>query len=163
MEIEFDMSEELFIRLQREWNELVSEGQDPFAMGHHELAVMTGEESQSWKEFLMDHRVSKWLSEETELRKEQKIRQIIAGLDANSKSPGTAQTLSALQNSQKKANEKDGPTFVYCYIPLSKEEKKANNIKQMTRDPFLVGEEEEVPTTQVTDITNQITNSEDFL
>lgn len=165
MDISFDeFTEQVYIRLQREWNELAAEGNDPFAMNHYDLAIMTGEEAQDWKEFLMDGRVSKWLDDETELRKQQKIRQIIAGLDANSKSPGTAQTLSALQNSSKKANEKDGPTFVYCYIPLSVEEKKADNVKQLKKDPFLVGEEEDIPTKKesVSD-SLEMTNSEDFL
>lgn len=161
MNIPFDPDDEAqFIELQSRFNEL---GEDALSYSHHELATITGIDSQAWKEFLMDTRVSDYLKHETDVMIQVKYRKAIKDLDTNSKSYGAAQVFNALA----KANEKDegpaeGPTFVYCYIPLSKEEKQAGNIKTVHKDPFKV-EVADTPTI-VDEIVNvDITDSHEYL
>lgn len=144
MNIPFDPdSEQKFIAMQEEFNAM---GEDAIAYSHYELARMSVSypDPQDWKAFLFDARVSEFLTEEAELLRQIKYRRAINDLDTNSKSPGAAQVFNALSKAEEKKDEvATGPAVIYTYIPLSKEERAASNVKILHKDPFAV----EVPDT----------------
>ena len=55
-----------------------------------------------------------------------------------SKSVGQAQLIGALNKQLKETQSaKEGPTFIYTYVPLSKEQEQAENIVILEEDPFI--------------------------
>ena len=56
---------------------------------------------------------------------------------SDSRSVGQAQLMTTLQKLDEKSTSKEGPIFVYCYIPLSSEQAQAENIQILDHDPFL--------------------------
>ena len=161
MEIPFnETTEQHMIEMQDAFNLL---GGDAIVYDHYELEQMTSIPSYRWKEFLTDPRVSDYLNKELELMKQNKLRKALAQLDTNAKTPGAAQVLNALLSANKEtAAKKEGPAFVYCYIPLSKEEKTADNVKIINKDPFIVEDNAE-PIQETTQESVDITNSREYL
>lgn len=56
---------------------------------------------------------------------------------SESRSTGQAQLMTAIQKMQEKTSTKEGPVFVYCYVPLSTEQEQAPNVIKLDNDPFL--------------------------
>lgn len=162
MDIPFDEMTELdMIQMQEQFNLL---GEDAITYNHYELESMTGIPASDWKKFITDPRVSDYLNRELELMKQNKLRKAVAQLDTNAKTPGAAQVLNALISANKKDNiESNGPIFIYSYIPLTKEEKAAPNVKTLTKDPFLVDDGNDAPQPEKKSEDVDITNQNEYL
>jgi hypothetical protein len=126
-----------YINMQDQFNELLP---DALRMSHYELAKVTKYNSTDWRSFFTHPQVADWINEEIELLKQNKFKILLDNADSFSKSPGHAQLLSALLSSMKKETKKEGPAFVYCYIPLNENEEAAENVRILKKDPFKVEE-----------------------
>lgn len=130
LEIEFNEDETKYKELQDYYNHI---GQEALYMDHYQLAERTEESPIDWKEFLIDPRVSAFISEEMELLKKAKVAVMLRDVDTN-KSTGQAQLLNTLLNQTKGTETKEGPAFIYTYIPLNENEAQAENVVILNED-----------------------------
>lgn len=107
-------------------------------LSHYDLVKITNVKDVSmWKRFLMDAKVSDWLSNELMMFKELQLRKAIKNATDNTKSVGVAQMISALDRTLKDdSGSKEGNTFVYCYVPLNDKEMQAPNVVSLDTDVF---------------------------
>lgn len=122
--IEFKEDEKDFDRLQELFNEI---GQEAIFMSHYELAERTDESPILWKAFLLDPRVSAFITEELDMLKKSKVAVMLNTVDTN-RNTGQAQLLNTLLNQTKDTDKKDGPVFIYTQIPLNEQEQHARNV-----------------------------------
>ena len=118
------------------WLTFKSLGQDALIMSHYDLAEATDTDSDTWKLFLKEPDVAEWINQEMELIRDSEMKKLVKDI-SESKSVGQAQLMTALQKLSEKETTKSGPAFIYCYIPLNAEQKKAPNVLDIGYDPFL--------------------------
>ena len=121
---------------ERLWLTFKNLGEDALVMSHYDLAKETDTPSEIWKDFLKEPDVSEWINQEMELIRDSEMKKLVKDIN-ESKSVGQAQLMTALQKLSDKETTKSGPAFVYCYIPLNAEQKKAENVLNIGYDPFL--------------------------
>lgn len=109
---------------------------DVFYKNHWDLAKDTGITAQEWKHFLMLPAVAEYVSQELNMLIENQRRAILRDLNKNQRSVGTAQILNALDKVLSGTNTRDGPIFIYSYVPLNEQERTAPNVIELKRDPF---------------------------
>ena len=110
-----------------------------FYYTHYELAKLDGSPShnpQDWKNFLIDPRVSDYITQEIRLLQQSEMRKILQDISKNSKSVGTAQNLTALMKFMGNDGTKEGPAIIYTYVPLNDQEQQAPNVRMLDHDPF---------------------------
>ena len=134
MNIKFNDNEIELQQLQDVFNEL---GEDALYYSHYELASATDYSASDWKLFLTDPRVQDFLELELSLNQQTAIRKMMRDID-QSRSTGQAQLLNTLVNQSSQSKKKEGPIFIYTYIPLNKEEEYAPNVQIAESDPFEV-------------------------
>lgn len=134
MNIEFGENEIELQQLQEVFNEL---GQDALYYNHYELAQATEYSASDWKYFLTDPRVQEYLDLELSLSQQTAIRKMMRDID-QSRSTGQAQLLNTLISQTNQSKKKDGPIFIYTYIPLNEEEQHAPEVQIAERDYFKV-------------------------
>lgn len=134
MNIHFNDDEIELIQLQEVFNDL---GEDALYYSHYELANATEFTATDWKFFLTDPRVQDYLELELSLNQQTAVRKMMRDID-QSKSTGQAQLLNTLVNQTTQSKKKEGPIFIYTYIPLNKEEQHAPNVQIADSDPFEV-------------------------
>ena len=133
MNIKFNEHEIEFDQLQKAFNDI---GPDAIYMDHYELAQVTPFSVVMWKLFLTDPRVQDFLQSELALMQQASVRKMMRDID-QSKSTGQAQLLNTLITQSNNSNKKkDGPIFIYTYIPLNKEEQYAPYTETSSSDPF---------------------------
>jgi uncharacterized protein YqcC (DUF446 family) len=134
MNIQFNEFEVELQQMQEAFNDI---GVDALYMSHHELAAATEFNAMSWREFLMDPRVREFLESELALMQQASIMKMMKDID-QSKSTGQAQLLNTLIQQTSQNKKKDGPIFIYSYVPLNEEETYAPNVQTLQSDPFKV-------------------------
>lgn len=132
MNLKFNDNEIELKQLQEVFNEL---GEDALYFSHYDLANNTEFSAADWKMFLTDPRVQEFLELELNLAQQTAVRKMMRDID-QSKSTGQAQLLNTLVNQSNQNKKKDGPIFIYTYIPLNKEEEHAPNVQIAESDPF---------------------------
>ena len=126
IDINFDKEKEkLFCELQEEFNNI---GPDALQMTHYELAERSGDSPISWKKFLLDPRVSAYITEELDMLKKSQVSKLLSEA-STSRSTGQAQLLNTLLNQTKVSEKKEGPVFIYTRIPLNDQELGAQNVR----------------------------------
>jgi hypothetical protein len=110
-----------------------------FFMTHYEIAQL--KESpvavpSKWKVYITDPRVSEYISQELKLLQQVEINKLLKGISSKANNVGTGQTLNALIKVAENTGVKEGPIFVYSYIPLSQEELNAPSVQILPDDPF---------------------------
>lgn len=124
IDIAFKEEETELLRLQDLFNTV---GTRALFMSHYELADETAESPITWKQFLMDPRVSAFIAEEMDMLKKSKVAVMLNQVDTN-KNTGQAQLLNTLLNQTKGSDKKEGPVFIYTYVPLNDQEVNAGNV-----------------------------------
>lgn len=115
---QFEACKEQFLKL----------GERALYMNHYQLAMETHiEDPILWKMFLIDPRIADYITTEMNLIRTASINEIIHKAP-NSKSVGQAQLINALVKIDETAANKEGPVFIYSYVPLNDEQKFAPNI-----------------------------------
>ena len=103
-------------------------GERALYMNHYQLAIETRiEDPILWKMFLIDPRIADYISSEMNIIRNASINEIIQKAP-NSKSVGQAQLINALVKIDESASNKDGPVFIYSYVPLNQEQMFAPNV-----------------------------------
>jgi hypothetical protein len=98
-------------------------------LNHYQLAEITElNDALIWKEFLMDPHTVDYVSSEMALIRTAAINQMTAEAP-KSRSVGQSQLINALQKLDEKATHKEGPAFIYSYVPLNEEQKHAPNVR----------------------------------
>lgn len=108
------------------------------AWSHYDLAIETElDEIDTWREYLQEPDVMEWLQKERHLLQQSELAKLSTHMD-NTQSVGRAQLLTSMMKvtEANKITSNDGPAYIYCYIPLSNEQRKAENVKELTSDIF---------------------------
>jgi hypothetical protein len=125
MNIQFKDDEILFQQMQEEWNKI----EDAFFLDHYELAKQNHFSPLAWRQFLTNAQVADWMTIETRLIEQSRVRMLLKDLDVNSRSTGLPQLLNTLTTHiDKREAKSNGPIFIYMHVPLNEEEKYASNI-----------------------------------
>lgn len=110
--------------------EFLALGESALTMNHYQLAVETAiDDPITWKMFLLDPRIADYISSEMNIIRSAGINEIIKQAP-NSRSVGQAQLINALVKIDEATANKDGPVFIYTYVPLNPEQKFAPNIME---------------------------------
>ena len=110
-----------------------------FYKTHYEIARMPdapASNPQEWKNFLTEGRVAEYVNQELQLLQQTEMRKLLENISSKSRSVGTAQTLTAMIKSIESNAVKEGPIFIYTYVPLTEEEMNALNVVVLDHDPF---------------------------
>ena len=103
-------------------------GEKALYLNHYQLAAETHiKDAILWKLFLTDPRIADYISSEMSRIRTASINEIIHKAP-NSKSVGQAQLINALVKIDEAAVNKNGPVFIYSYVPLNEEQKFAPNV-----------------------------------
>lgn len=126
----FTQMEELFLAL----------GKQAISMNHYDFANASRNTSltaEDWKNFLSDNRVKAYIDSEFLAIRDAEFRKIISNINS-SKSVGQAQIINSLAKMQDMNADdgKSGPAFIYMYVPLTDQEKHADNVEVLDRDIF---------------------------
>lgn len=129
-----EMTNELY---QQMWVIFRGYGETALAMNHYDLAKETTiKEAHLWKIFLMEPEVMDYANSEINLIKNAELNKMLSGI-GSSKSVGQAQLMVALTKLNEGTTIKDGPVFIYTYVPLSTEQAQAKNVVQLPEDIFI--------------------------
>ena len=121
----------------RLWEAFKQQGVDALSMSHYDLAECTTiTDANLWKNFLLEQDVRNYIQTEVELVRAAEANKMIVNVADNSRSVGQAQLLSTLDKLKQSSNTKEGPVFIYTYVPLSAEQEQAENVEQLDDDPF---------------------------
>lgn len=115
-------------------------GRKALTMNHYDFAECSKitEDPQAWKEFLQLEPISEYIKEEFNAVQDSELRKLILDI-SDSSSVGKAQLINAMQKqlNEHANDQKTGPAFIYCYVPLNAQEKNADNVKILDKDPFI--------------------------
>lgn len=111
------------------WKIFISLKEDGLFLSHYQLAEHTRiSDAFVWKEFLMDPRTVDYITSEMNIIRSAAINEMVSKAP-NSNSVGQSQLINALQKLDEKSSHKEGPVFIYCYVPLNTEQKQAPNVR----------------------------------
>jgi len=105
-------------------------------MNHYDLAKESGWPAHEWKFFLTEPHVADFLRTEQALLNQFEMSKLTNNISTTAKSVGVAQNINALQKTMGETRVKEGPYFVYTYVPLTEREQTAENIVILDKDPF---------------------------
>ena len=124
------------------WQIYRSFGADAATMNHWDLQEASDTDADTWKAFLNETDVVDWVNSELNIVQKTELSKMVKGVNA-SRSVGQAQLISALSKMQGTHDNREGPIFIYTYIPLNTEQQQAENVRLLTCDPFLKEQEDE--------------------
>lgn len=111
------------------WNIFTGLGEEGLYMNHYQLAQATTiEDAIQWKLFLTDPKVVDYISTEMNIIRNAAINDMVHKAP-DSNSVGQSQLINALGKLDEKATKKEGPVFIYSYVPLNNEQKYAPNVR----------------------------------
>jgi hypothetical protein len=119
------------------WELFKSLGVHGLTMNHYDLAKSTNiTDPDKWKQFLLEQDVRNYIQTEVEILRTTEFNKMIKNVGDNQRSVGQAQLMSALDKIKQDSNHKEGPVFIYTYVPLSSEQAQAENVQEAESDPF---------------------------
>lgn len=105
--------------------------EEAFNLNHYQLAEITKiKDPLQWRAFLLDSRTAEYVSSEMTLIRNAAINKMVQKAP-NSNSVGQSQLINALQKIEETASKKEGPAFIYCFVPLNEAQKKAPNVREI--------------------------------
>ena len=119
------------------WQIFKALGVNGLTMTHYDLAKKTEiTDADLWKYFLLEQDVKNYIQTEIEILRTAEFNKMIKNVGENQRSVGQAQLMSALDKMKSESNHKEGPVFIYTYVPLSSEQAQAENVETAESDPF---------------------------
>lgn len=120
------------------WEKFEALGQKALTMSHYDLAEeVEGTTKDEWRDFLNEADVAEYIKNEMRIISDsiqkRMITDIIAGGD---KSVGRAQIINTLDKINDEVAKKDGPIFIYTYVPLDAQQEQAENTIKLDKDIF---------------------------
>lgn len=122
-----------YLELQKFYNEHLPA---VLTKNHYELARESEFPPSEWKYFLTEPHVADFLRTEQVLLNQIEMNKLTNNISSNGKSVGIAQNIAALARVSGDSKVKEGPAFVYTYVPLTEREQTAENIIILNKDPF---------------------------
>lgn len=120
------------------WEIFDALGIKALTMTHYDLNTEVPSVSKTeWREFLSDNTISQYIKEEMRIVSDAIQKQMIAGIaDGGDKSIGRAQIINTLEKINVDSEQKEGPVFIYSYVPLDNQQEQADNVIKLDLDPF---------------------------
>lgn len=120
------------------WEKFEALGQKALTMSHYDLAEeVEGTTKDEWRDFLNEADVAEYIKNEMRIISDsiqkRMITDIITGGD---KSIGRAQIINTLDKINDEVAKKDGPIFIYSYVPLDAQQEQAENTIKLNKDIF---------------------------
>jgi hypothetical protein len=116
------------------WDQFISLGEEGLYMNHYQLAQTTTiEDPLLWKAFLTDPKAVDYISTEMNIIRTAAINDMVHKAP-NSNSVGQSQLINALGKLDERSTKKEGPVFIYSYVPLNEEQKYAPNIRTVNAE-----------------------------
>lgn len=112
-----------------------SKGREALYADHYKLAESGEFQAYEWREFLLLPQTNEYIKTEMEIIRKTAMNEILAD-SGDSTSVGKAQLLNALVKYEEDNSGKEGPIFIYTYVPLNREQEKAENTRQEREDIF---------------------------
>lgn len=109
---------------------------EALTLNHYDLAEVTGISHEIWKRFLSHPEVSEYVRTESNLIQQSELNKMVQGI-SKSHSVGQAQIMNTLSKLNEVKPTKEGPVFIYTYVPLNENEQKAPNVTTEAKDIFL--------------------------
>lgn len=110
---------------------------DGLVMNHYDLAEHTEENNPDvWKQFLLSQEVAEYIEIEMRIMQGSELNKMLKDI-SKSNSVGQAQLMNALSKLSEGSGIKDGPIFIYTYVPLSTEQTQASNVVIEKEDIFV--------------------------
>ena len=130
------MSQKSITNLDELWKRFKDLGQNGLYASHYDLYKYTDYATpDEWKNFLLLPSVVEYIRVEMEIIRKAAMNELFANA-GDSNSVGKAQLLNAISKYDEDNSQKEGPIFVYTYVPLNKEQAKAENVYQEDYDIF---------------------------
>ena len=124
-------------RLEQLWTCFREMGQNALNLSHYELSDKNPRTyPEEWKQFLMLPEVSDWVNSELGILQNAELNKLLHNV-SNSNSVGRAQLINSLTKMQDASGNRDGPVFIYTYVPLDSQQQHATNVRVLERDVFL--------------------------
>lgn len=103
--------------------------QDGLTANQYDLEEMSegNIKAQEWSELLREPDVQKYIRNEMEVIRAAEVNKMVHQA-ADSRSVGQSQLINALSKLEEDDNQDHGPAFIYSYIPLTEEQKHAQNV-----------------------------------
>lgn len=118
------------------WEQFKNLEAKAISMNHYDLAKITAiKDVQLWKLFLTDPEVSAYIDQEASILAQAELRKLTADV-SDSRSVGQAQLINAMGKIAETKTTKEGPIFIYTYVPLANSQMKADNVNLLDRDIF---------------------------
>lgn len=121
--------------IQELWNTFKALCPSALYLNHYELQEKTGVPNSTWKHILQIPEYADWIKTELTILRRTELAKITENV-SDSRSVGQAQLITALQKVDIEQVNKSGNTFVYMYVPLDDNQKKADNVEVVIQDPF---------------------------
>lgn len=120
------------------WLKFEELGKDALTMTHYDLEEKVPDTSKSeWREFLNEADVNEYIKNEMRIISDAIQKQMITGIvDGGDRSVGRAQIINTLDKINDGVSTKDGPIFIYSYVPPDEQQKQAENIQILKNDIF---------------------------
>lgn len=120
------------------WELFEALGQKALTMSHYDLAnEVEGTTKDEWRDFLNEADVAEYIRNEMRIISDsiqkRMITDIVAGGD---RSVGRAQIINTLDKINDEVAKKDGPIFIYSYVPLDAQQEQAENTIKLNKDIF---------------------------
>lgn len=123
------------------WETFTQLGQDGLYMNHYQLAQETPiNDAMLWKLFLTDPKTVDYITTEMNVIRNAAINHMVHNAP-DSNSVGQSQLINALQKLDEKATKKEGPAFIYSYVPLNTAQKEAPNVRKVNAEGIEVTED----------------------
>lgn len=140
---------------QEMWQQFKALEAKAISMNHYDLARLTTiKDVQLWKQFLTDPEVSAYIDQEAQILTQTELRKLASDV-SDSRSVGQAQLINAMSKLTDNKVTKEGPIFIYTYVPLSESQEKASNVHHAESDLFEEGTIENAVQKPVTLINKQ--------
>lgn len=141
---------------QEMWEQFKALEAKAISMNHYDLArITTIKDVQLWKQFLTDPEVSAYIDQEAQILTQTELRKLASDV-SDSRSVGQAQLINAMSKLTDNKTTKEGPIYIYTYIPLSQKQLKADNVRIEKDDVFLVERRDEESTEEHNQIQEEI-------
>jgi len=120
------------------WELFEALGQKALTMSHYDLAKeVEGTTKDEWRDFLNEADVAEYIRNEMRIISDsiqkRMITDIVTGGD---RSVGRAQIINTLDKINDGVAKKDGPIFIYSYVPLDAQQEQAENTIKLNKDIF---------------------------
>lgn len=147
---------------QEMWQQFKALEAKAISMNHYDLArITTIKDVQLWKQFLTDPEVSAYIDQEAQILTQTELRKLASDV-SDSRSVGQAQLINAMSKLTDTKTTKEGPIFIYTYVPLSESQEKAPNVNHANNDLFEEATLEDTLETKVKLINNQEDEEDEF-